>query len=95
MSNAGLADAANALEADAAGVEPNRAELISGALALNILVDRKLADRKPVSTNLQLAALGLEVQATASKYGIRAYLNEGGRRHAGKLAEAVRELLEE
>jgi len=84
MSNVGLADAACALDAMAAGNNPNRAELMSGALALNMIIDPRTA-----STDLQLAASGLDIQAL---YGA-VYLNEVGRRHAGKLAEAVRELL--
>ena len=87
MSNAGLANAASALEAIAAGIEPNRAELMSGALALNYFIDSGKMNAK-----LQAAALGLEVQA-AAPYDRRAYLSEAGRRYAGKLAEAVRELL--
>jgi hypothetical protein len=84
MSNVGLADAACALDAMAAGNNPNRAELMSGALALNMIIDPRTA-----STDLQLAASGSDIQAS---YGA-VYLNEVGRRHAGKLAEAVRELL--
>ena len=84
MSNVGLADAACALDAMAAGNNPNRAELMSGALALNMIIDPRTA-----STDLQLAASGLDIQAL---YGA-VYLNEVGSRHAGKLAEAVRELL--
>ena len=87
MSNAGLADAASALDAMAAGIEPNRAELISGALALNYCIDKETMNAK-----LQAAALGLEVQA-AAPCGRRAYLSEAGRRYVGTLAEAVRELL--
>ncbi|SRR6266851_2124626 len=83
MSNAGLADAVNALDAMAAGITPNRAELMSGALTLNCLVNNN-----PVSTNLQLAALGLDVQAS---YGA-VYFSDVGCRHAGKLAEEVRKL---
>jgi hypothetical protein len=84
MSNAGLADAASALDTMAAGIKPKRAELMSGAMALNMIIDPKTA-----SIDLQLAALGLDIQAS---YGA-VYFNEVGRRHAGKLAEAVRELL--
>jgi hypothetical protein len=50
MSNAGLADAASALDAMAAGIKPNRFELMSGALALNMIIDPKTA-----STDLQVA----------------------------------------
>jgi hypothetical protein len=84
MSNAGLADAASALDAMAAGLEPNRAELMSGALALNML---KTTDNK-----LQLAALGLSVQATS---GANMELSDKGRWYAGILAERVRELIGE
>jgi hypothetical protein len=87
MSNAGLADAASALDAIAAGVEPNRAELMSGALALNYCIDSGVMNAK-----LQAAALGLSVQASAP-YDRRAYMSEAGRRYAGTLAEEVRKLM--
>jgi hypothetical protein len=87
MSNAGLADAASALDAMAAGLEPNRAELISGALALNYCIDKETMNAK-----LHAAALGLEVHAVAP-YDRRAHLSEAGHRYVSTLAEAVRELL--
>jgi hypothetical protein len=85
MSNAGLADAVSALENIAAGVEPNRAELMSGALALNIFVK----DRE-VSTDLLLAATSLSLHAHSGLF-----LSKACRSNAGRAAEAVRELLEE
>jgi hypothetical protein len=84
MSNAGLVDAARSLDALAAGIKPNHAEVISGAIALNTL---PAAQR--VRNDLQLAALGLEILATSRNLD----LEDVSRRYAGKLAEAVRKLI--
>ena len=84
MSNAGLVDAAKSLDALAAGIKPNRAEVISGALALNTL---PVANR--VRNDLQLAAMGLDILAISGNLD----LDDVGRCYAGKLAEAVRKLI--
>ena len=75
--------ASTALEAMAAGREPVRGDVISGALILQTLVHKGEADR-----DLQDAALGLEAVATGRPLN----LDEAGRARAAILAKKVRDL---
>jgi hypothetical protein len=76
-----LADAVYALEEQAAGRVPDRARLLAGALALDTLAQRGIADRDILD-----AAAGLSSQAT----GCTMNLDDAGRRRAAQLAERVR-----
>ena len=78
-----LHQAADALDALAAGRIPARAELIAGALTLKTLCIRIAPDR-----DLLDAAAGLETLATGGTLD----LDEAGRHRAAKLAEIVRKL---
>ncbi len=84
MSNAGLVDAASALEAMAAGIEPNRAELVSGARAL----DEYVSD-KEVSIDLRLARTSLSLWAYSGSF----FLGKAVRNNAGRAADEVRGLM--
>jgi hypothetical protein len=79
-----LLAAATALDALAAGLEPRRGDVISGALVLQTLVHRGEGDR-----DLQDAALGLEAVATGRSLD----LDQAGRDRAAELAKKVREFL--
>ncbi len=74
-------DAAEVLDAQAAGVTPDRLQVLSGALALSTLCMRGTADR-----DLLDAAAGLDALATGRKLE----LNAEGRARAAKLAARVR-----
>lgn len=76
-----LVDAALVLDALAAGDTPDQARLLSGALALDALVRKGLADR-----DLLDAAAGLETIATGGILDLDAV----GRGRAATLAVAVR-----
>ena len=78
-----LLAAATALDALAAGQEPKRGDVISGALVLQTLMTRGELDR-----DLQDAALGLEAVATGRPLS----LDLSGRARAADLARKVREL---
>ena len=78
-----LLDAALALDELAAGGAPGHSHLIAGALALDTLMLRGIADR-----DLADAALGLKALAT----GGRLELDDVGRARAAALAAAVRRL---
>ena len=78
-----LAAAAAALEALAMGQEPQRGDVLAGALVLQTLMKRGELDR-----NLEDAALGLEAAAT----GRPLKLDEAGRHRAAELALLVRAL---
>ena len=77
----GLNDAAAVLDAQAAGVTPDRLQVLAGALALSTLCLRGTADR-----DLLDAAAGLDALAT----GRTLELNAEGRTRAAKLAARVR-----
>ena len=77
----GLDDAAAVLDAQAAGVTPDRLQVLAGALALSTLCLRGTADR-----DLLDAAAGLDALAT----GRTLELNAEGRTRAAKLAARVR-----
>ena len=77
----GLNDAAAVLDAQAAGVTPDRLQVLAGALALSTLCMRGAADR-----DLMDAAAGLDALATGRKLE----LNAEGRARAAKLAARVR-----
>ena len=83
MSIAGLEDAAIALDALAAGMVPDRARVIAGALAMDTLI----LFWRWASRDLLDAAAGRRVIATGGSLD----LDEAGRRRARHLAEAVRE----
>jgi hypothetical protein len=76
-----LLDAAEVLDAQAAGVTPDRLQVLSGALALQRLCMHDTADR-----DLLDAAAGLDALAT----GRTLDLNEAGRARAARLAARVR-----
>lgn len=78
-----LLAAATALDALAAGLEPARGDVISGALILQTLVHKGQADR-----DLQDAALGLEAVATGRPLN----LDQAGRARAAILAKKARDL---
>ena len=78
-----LLAAATALDALAAGQEPKRGDVISGALVLQTLMTRGELDR-----DLQDAALGLEAVATGRPLS----LDQAGRARAADLARKVRDL---
>lgn len=78
-----LTAAAAALNALAAGEEPARGDVISGALVLQTLMNRGELDR-----DLQDAALGLEAVATGRPLN----LDQIGRARAGDLALKVLQL---
>jgi hypothetical protein len=80
----GLSDAALALDALAAGTQPDRARLIAGALALDTLIKTTSASR-----DLLDAAAGLQILATGGTLD----LDEAGRLRARQFAEAVRQLI--
>ena len=82
MSNAGLSDAASALDDLAAGTQPDRARVIAGALALDTLTRTTRPSR-----DLQDAAAGLQIIATGGSLD----LDDAGRLRARQLAEAVRQ----
>jgi hypothetical protein len=77
---AGLEDAAEALDALAAGMAPDRARVIAGALALDAF------RWTTPSRDLLDAAAGLRIIATGGTLD----LDEAGRARARQLAEAVR-----
>lgn len=76
-----LSDAALVLDALAVGEVPDRARVLSGALALDTLIHKGLADRELLD-----AAAGLEAVATCGALE----LDVVGRRRAAALAAAVR-----
>lgn len=78
-----LLDAVRALDELATGHQPDRATLLSGALALNTIIHRGQADR-----DIRDAAAGLESMAT----GGCLELDATGRQRATVLALAVRRL---
>jgi hypothetical protein len=80
-----LQAAADALDALAAGLNPKRADAISGALRLQTLVLQGHADR-----DLMDAAAGLEAVATGQPLD----LNEAGRARAAVLATLVRHFVD-
>jgi hypothetical protein len=84
MTHPGLADAANVLDALAAGTRADRASAIAGALALDTLVKTTTASR-----DLLDAAAGLHVIATGGTLD----LDETGRIRASLLADAVRQII--
>ena len=79
-----LLAAATALDALAAGLEPARGDVISGALVLQTLIHAGKGDR-----DLQDAALGLEAVATGRPLN----LDQVGQARAAFLAKKVRELV--
>ena len=79
--DSGLNDAAAVLDAQAAGVPPDRLQVLAGALALSTLCMRGTADR-----DLLDAAAGLDALATGRKLE----LNAEGRARAAFLAARVR-----
>lgn len=79
--DSGLIDAAEVLDAQAAGVTPDRLQVLSGALALSTLCMRITPDRDLID-----AAAGLDALAT----GRRLDLNTEGRARAAFLAARVR-----
>lgn len=78
-----LLAAATALDALAAGLEPARGDVLSGALVLQTLIHTGHADR-----DLRDAALGLEAVATGRPLN----LDQAGRARAADLAMKVREI---
>jgi hypothetical protein len=76
-----LTDAAEVLDALAAGLAPDRLQVLSGALALSTLCVDGTSDRELIG-----AAAGLDALATGRKLD----LNDEGRARAAKLAERVR-----
>jgi hypothetical protein len=81
MTTNGLLDAASVLEDQAAGRVPDRARVLSGALALDTLRGEGVADRDILD-----AAVGIQLLAT----GRGLELDEIGRARAAHLAEVVR-----
>lgn len=79
--DSGLIDAAEVLDAQAAGVTPDRLQVLSGALALSTLCMRGASDRELID-----AAAGLDALATGRKLD----LNDEGRARAAQLAARVR-----
>lgn len=77
----GLNDAATVLDAQAAGVTPDRQQILAGALALSTLCLRGTADRDPLD-----AAAGLDALATGRPLDLSA----AGRARAATLAARVR-----